>query len=86
MSAAEFDAEQWVARLAASLEALAPTAKFSASLNAGPVTHLTYDQFRALQAEAGRDPSIHEPIASGYARLSNDLSDQGVIFRDPTRC
>ena len=82
MSAAGFDAEQWVARLAASLEALAPAATFSASLDAGHVTYLTYDQFRALKAQAGRDPSIREPIASGYARLSNDPSDQRAILRD----
>lgn len=82
MSVTKFDAEQWIARLGAALEALAPTATFSASLNAGHVTHLTYDQFRALQAEAGRDPSIHEPIASSYARLSNDPADQRAILRD----
>ena len=81
MSAAEFDGEQWVARLAASLEALAPTATFSTSLIAGHVTHLTYDQFRAHQAQAGRDPSIHDPIASGYALLSNDPADQRAILR-----
>ena len=37
-----FDAEKWIARLGASLEALAPTAEYSLSPQTGYVSYRTY--------------------------------------------
>ena len=77
-----FDADGWIARLGASLEALAPTATYSVSLEAGYVSHLSYDEFRAIQGEAGRDPAILDAVAPGYASLRSDAEEQRAMLHE----
>ena len=82
MTETTFDSDKWVARLGASLEALAPTATFSVSFQAGYGRHLTYDEFRSIQAEAGRDPAIRDAVASTYASLRSETPEQRAILRE----
>ena len=77
-----FDPDGWIARLGASLEALAPTATYSVSFEAGYVSNLSYDQFRAIQAEAGLDPANLDAVAMGYASLRSDAEEQRAILHE----
>ena len=77
-----FDPDGWIARLGASLEALAPTATYSVSFEAGYVSNLSYDQFRAIQAEAGFDPANLDAVAVGYASLRSDAEEQRAILHE----
>ena len=53
MAHTAFDAEDWIDRLGASLDALAADVKFSFSSDDGEGPYLTVDQARALQEDAG---------------------------------
>ena len=77
-----FDAEKWIARLGASLEALAPTAEYSLSPQTGYVSYRTYDEFRALEDAAGRDPDSDATPAPNGALFRSDPAEQRAILRD----
>ena len=82
MTETTFATEEWAARLGVSLETIAPAATYSVSLEAGYVSHLTYDEFRALQMKADREPAVRDAVASGYASLSCDAEEQRAILRE----
>ena len=82
MTETTFDSDEWVARLGASLEALAPAATYTVSFESYS-SHLTYDEFRSIQAKAGRDPAkIRDAVASTYATLRSEVPEQRAILHE----
>ena len=82
MTETTFDSDEWVASLGASLEALAPAATYTVSLKDGHGSHLTYDEFRSIQAEVGRDPVIRDAVASTSVSLRSEAPEQCAILRE----
>ena len=81
MTETTFDSDEWVARLGASLEALALAATYTVSFESYG-SHLTYDEFRSIQAKAGRDPAIRDAVASTYTTLRSEVPEQRAILHE----
>ena len=59
MTETAFDENEWIARLAASLEAIAPTARYGVLLVNGRTDFRTYYEFRSPQASTHHSSPKH---------------------------
>ena len=78
----QFDGDEWVGRLGASLEAITASVEFSLRLEGGHSPYLTYDNVRALHKDASHRPAIRDAMVSSSVRLNSDLTEQRAILRD----
>ena len=74
----QFDANEWIRRLGASLEAIAAGAEYSIELEGGRSSNLTREEFRAAHQSASDRTAIGVSI-SGL--LSSDLTEQHAVLR-----
>lgn len=81
-----FDAEAWIGRLAAAVEALAATVKYSFSLDGGPSRYVRYDEVQALKAEGNRLDALRDAVMAGSVsfnpeRFDSDQAELRAILR-----
>lgn len=82
MTATAFDANEWIARLAASLEVIAPTARYGVLLVNGRTDYRTYYEFRSLQARTGHIGGSCEERSPVVVRISQEPVEQCAILRE----
>ena len=87
MTETPFDAEAWIGRLAAALEALAATFEYSLSLDGGPSRYVRYDEVQALKAEGNRLDALRDAVMAGSVsfnpeRFDSDQAELRAILRE----
>ena len=82
MTDSPFDADEWIDRLGASLDALAADVKFSFSSDDGQGPYLTLDQIRAHHEQAGRSSRIPGSMVPSGVQWTGNLDEQRAILRD----